>query len=182
MSEPFLGQITVYPYTFPPTGWADCNGQLLPISQYSALFSLLGTQYGGNGTTNFALPDLQGRVPVGQGQLPGGSNYVMGEMAGLEAVTLAIPTMPQHTHGLSASTANGSTNNPSGMILATPQVGGGRGQQSDKGNIYNPAPPSTPLIPTSVAPAGGSQPHNNIQPSLALRYCIALQGVFPARS
>jgi microcystin-dependent protein len=182
MSDPFIGQITLYPYTFPPNGWADCNGQLLPISQYAALFSLLGTQYGGNGTSNFALPDLQGRVPVGQGQLSGGGDYAMGEMGGQEAVTLGVSTMPQHTHGLSASTVNGTTNNPAGMILATPQVGGGRGQQADKGNIYNPAPPSTPLAPASVGPAGGSQPHNNVQPSLVLRYCIALQGVFPTRS
>jgi microcystin-dependent protein len=182
MSEPFLGQITVYPYTFPPYGWLDCAGQLLPISQYAALFSLLGTAYGGNGTTTFGLPDLQGRVPVGQGQLAGGSNYAMGETDGAENVTLLIANMPAHNHGLTASTAKGSTNNPSGNILATPLVGGGRGPAADKGNIYNPAAPATALAPSSIGLAGGSQPHNNIQPSLVLRYCIAITGTFPTRS
>ena len=182
MSEPFLGQITLYPYNFAPFGWADCAGQLLPISQYAALFSLLGTQYGGNGTSNFGLPNLQGRIPVGQGQLLGGSDYVMGEMAGNETVTITTSTMTSHTHSLSASAVNGTTNNPSGMVLAQPQVGGGRGPAADKGNIYNPAPPATPLIAQTIGAAGGSQPHNNIQPSLVLRYCIAMQGVFPARN
>jgi microcystin-dependent protein len=182
MSEPFLGQITVFPYTFPPNGWADCSGQLLPIAQNTALFSLLGVQYGGDGRTTFGLPDLRGRIPLGQGQLTGGGNYAMGETDGVEAVTLGIPTMPQHTHALNAATASGTTNNPAGMVLATPQVGGGRGPATDKGNIYNPAPPTTPLAASSVVPVGGSQPHNNIQPSLVLRYCIALQGVFPSRS
>src|ERR1700761_3574060 len=107
MSEPFLGQITVFPYTFPPNGWADCSGQLLPIAQNTALFSLLGVQYGGDGRTTFGLPDLRGRIPLGQGQLTGGGNYAMGETDGLEAVTLGIPTMPQHTHALNAATASG---------------------------------------------------------------------------
>jgi microcystin-dependent protein len=182
MADPFVGQITVYPYNFPPRGWADCSGQLLPISQNTALFSLLGTQYGGDGRSTFGLPDLQGRIPVGQGQLTGGSLYDMGEISGSEGVTLGTTTMPQHTHSVSATTAVGSTNSPAGMILAMPQVGGGRGGSADKGNIYNPATPDTPLAPASVGPAGGSLPHNNIQPSLVLRYCISLQGVFPARS
>jgi microcystin-dependent protein len=181
MSEPFLGQITVYPYNFPPRGWADCSGQLLPISQFAALFSLLGTQYGGNGTSNFALPDLQGRIPVGQGQLLGGSDYVMGEVSGDENVTLLASTMPAHTHALTATTANGSNNNPAGLILAKPQTGGGHGGGGSQGDIYNPGNVDTPLAPTSLGPAGGSQPHNNIQPTLVLRYCIALEGVFPAR-
>jgi microcystin-dependent protein len=180
MSSPFLGQITVYPYNFPPNGWADCSGQLLPISQYSALFSLLGTQYGGNGTTNFGLPDLQGRIPVGQGQLTGGSDYIMGEVAGGENVTILASSMPAHSHTLTATTADGSVNNPSGLILAKPQTGGGRGG-GNQGDIYNPGNVDTPLAPTSLGVAGGSQPHNNIQPTLVLRYCIALQGVFPSR-
>ena len=182
MAQPFLGQITVYPYAFPPYGWADCNGQLLPIRQYSALFSLLGTQYGGDGTTTFALPDLQGRIPVGQGQLPGGSNYTMGETGGQESVTVGITSMPQHSHGLTANTGKGTTNNPSGMVLATPLVGGGHGGAADKGNIYNPANPDTQMAGSSLALTGGSQPHNNVQPSLVLRYCIALQGIFPSRA
>jgi len=181
MSEPFLGQITVYPYTFPPRGWLDCSGQLLPIQQYTALFSLLGTAYGGDGRVTFGLPDLQGRVSVGQGQLLGGGDYQMGETSGAESVPLNIQSMPAHSHGISANTANGTTNNPAGMILATPQVGGGRAPAADKGNIYNPATPDTPLAASSITPTGGSQPHNNIQPSLVLRYCISMQGIFPAR-
>jgi microcystin-dependent protein len=179
MATPFIGQITVYPYSFPPNGWLDCAGQLLPIQQYSALFSLLGTQYGGNGTTNFALPDLQGRIPLGQGQLTGGGNYVMGEDNGQENVTLLATSMPAHSHGLSAIASDGSINNPSGKVLAKPQ---GTGRSGAQGRIYNPAAPDTPLAAASIGPAGGSQPHNNIQPSLALRYCIAAQGIFPPRS
>ena len=118
MAQPFLGQITVFPYNFAPYGWLDCAGQLLPISQYSALFSLLGTTYGGNGTSNFGLPDLQGRIPVGQGQLTGGSDYAMGEAAGAENVTLLITNMPAHSHGLGAIEVDGTTNNPSGKVLA----------------------------------------------------------------
>jgi microcystin-dependent protein len=180
MSEPFLGQITVFPYNFAPYGWADCAGQLLPISQNAALFSLLGVQYGGNGTSTFALPDLQGRVPVGQGQLQGGSDYVMGEEAGAETVSITSATLPSHSHSLNATAAHGATNEPAGQLLATPYTGTPRAYT--KGNIYNTAPADTALAPTAVSPAGGSQPHNNIQPSLVLRYCIALQGVFPARS
>lgn len=181
MATPFLGQITVYPYSFPPNGWADCAGQLLPISQYAALFSLLGTQYGGNGTSNFGLPDLQGRIPIGQGQGLGLSDYVMGEMSGVENVTVLTQQMPLHNHTLSATTVNGNQNNPSGEILAQPLVAGGHGRPDTTGNIYNPGPVDTSLSPSSVTSAGGSLPHNNIQPSLVLRYCIALQGVFPAR-
>ena len=182
MSTPFLGQITVFPYTFAPQGWVDCVGQLLPISQYSALFSLLGTQYGGNGTSTFALPDMQGRIPVGQGQPIGGSDYIMGEISGTENVTLLQTSMPSHTHTLTATTAEGSSNNPSGLILAKPQTGGGRGGSGDQGDIYNPGNVDTALAPGAIAIAGGSQPHNNIQPTLVVRYCIALVGVYPARS
>ena len=182
MSSPFLGQITVFPYTFAPFGWADCAGQILPISQYAALFSLLGTQYGGNGTSTFALPDLQGRIPLGQGQLLGGSVYDMGEISGVENVTLLQTSMPGHSHSLAATTIDGSTNNPSGLILAKSQTGGGRGGGGSQGDIYNPGTVDTPLAPSSIGIAGGSQPHNNIQPSLVLRYCIAMQGVFPSRS
>jgi microcystin-dependent protein len=180
MSEPFLGQITVFPYSFPPHGWADCAGQLLPISQYSALFSLLGVQYGGNGTSTFALPNLQGRVPVGQGQLLGGSDYVMGEAAGAETVSVTSATLPAHSHSLNATAAHGATNEPAGQLLATPFSG--TPHANSKGNIYNTAAADTSLAQTSIASAGGSQPHNNIQPSLVLRYCIALQGIFPTRS
>jgi microcystin-dependent protein len=182
MATPFLGQITVYPYNFPPKGWADCDGQLLPIRQYTALFSLLGTNYGGDGVNTFGLPNLQGRIPIGQGQLLGGADYVMGEAAGEENVTLVLQTMARHNHGVGAVTAAGTINTPSGMVLAMPQVGGGRGGTSYKGQVYNPATPDTPIAPQSIVPVGGSQPHNNIQPSLVLRYCIALEGIFPARN
>jgi microcystin-dependent protein len=182
MATPFLGQITVYPYNFAPQGWADCNGQLLSIRQYTALFSLLGTNYGGDGINTFGLPDLQARIPVGQGQLLGGEDYLVGETAGEENVTLVTQTMPQHSHGLGAVTTAGATNNPSGTVLAMPQTGGGRGGTSYKGQVYNPATPDTPIAPASIVPVGGSQPHNNMQPSLVLRYCIALEGIFPARN
>jgi microcystin-dependent protein len=181
MSEPFLGQITAFPYGFAPHGWADCNGQLLPIPQYAALFSLLGTTYGGNGTTNFALPDLQGRIPVGQGQNPAASNYAMGEKGGAESVVLTTDTVPPHTHILSANSAFGTSNVAPDMILATAQKNKSKGV-TDRGNIYNPAAPSTALAPTSITPIGKSLPHNNVQPSLVLRYCIALNGIFPTRA
>ena len=179
MSEPFLGQITVFPYSFPPNGWADCAGQLLPIQQYTALFSLIGTQYGGNGTTNFALPNLQGTVPVGQGTQPAASTYVMGETGGAETVTITTNTMPNHGHGLNATTVPGTVNSPNGQVLATAQKGSPI--SGAKGEIYNTAAPDTALTPGSIAFAGGTQPHNTIQPFLVLRYCIALQGVFPPR-
>jgi microcystin-dependent protein len=180
MSEPFLGQIALFPYNFAPRNWASCQGQLMPISQNTALFSLLGTMYGGNGTTTFALPDLQGRAAVGQGTLPGGSSYNMGEQDGTETVTLLTSTMPSHNHSLNGNTAQGTTNTPAGGVLATAVAGTLHGR--DVGNIYNTGQPNTSLVAASVAPSGGSQAHNNVQPSLVLRYCIALAGVFPARS
>lgn len=180
MSEPFIGQITLFPYPFPPKGWADCLGQLLPIAQNTALFSLLGTQYGGDGKTTFALPNLQSRVAVGQGMLVGGSTYMMGETAGAQTVTVDQNAMPSHTHTLNATTSDGTTNTPAGNLLAN--VFQGDFQGGSQGNVYNPAPPDTTLVPASVGPAGGSQPHNNMQPYLALRYCIALTGIFPPRS
>ncbi|MDR3537744.1 MAG: tail fiber protein [Acetobacteraceae bacterium] len=179
MAQPFLGQITVFPFNFAPVGWMTCSGQLLPISQYAALFSLLGTNYGGNGTSNFALPDLQGRVPLNQGQGPGLSDYVIGEAAGDETVQLTGSTMPGHSHSLGATTTHGSTNEPAGKLLSTVQTGGLAG--GDKGLIYSASAPDTALSPGSIAAAGGNQPHANMQPYLALTYCIAMTGVFPSR-
>jgi microcystin-dependent protein len=181
MADPFLGQITVYPYSFPPLNWMDCNGALIPISQNVALFSLLGTYYGGNGTSNFALPNLQGFVPLSQGQLPGGGFYSMGETGGVTTVTLTQSTMPAHTHALNATTTTGTTNAPLGALLAKAQVGGGR-SPSDQGKLYNPAQPNTAMPVSVITPAGGSLPHNNIQPTLVLRYCICVRGIFPSRS
>ena len=181
MQSPFVGQITFYPYSFAPTTWAFCMGQVLPISQFVALFSLIGTFYGGNGTSTFQLPDLQGVVPLGQGQLLGGSDYVLGEIAGEETVTINSSTMPGHSHSLNATSAQGLVNNPSNAILADPFVGGRTGKTAT-GNIYNQGPKNTTLVLTSLALSGGNFPHNNLQPTLVLAPCIALQGVFPQRS
>lgn len=182
MQTPFLGQITFYAFNFAPKGWATCEGQLLPISQNTALFSLLGTFYGGNGTSTFALPDLRGRVPVGIGQLLGGGDYVLGEASGIESIDLSNSELPAHTHSLNATTASGTVADPSNAILATPFVGNRVGGGSS-GNPYNQGPPNTVLAPqTTIGPAGGNLPHNNIQPSLVLTPCIALTGVFPSRN
>jgi microcystin-dependent protein len=180
MAQPFLGQITVYPYTFPPYGWADCAGQLLLISQNAALFSLLGTQFGGNGTTNFALPNLQGRVPVAQGQGTGLSPYIIGETTGTESVALILNQMASHNHSLNATTTHGTVNAPAGNVLATPETGNPR--DPDVGRIYNPGSTNTILQANSVALACNGNPHNNIQPFLVLRYCIALSGTYPQRN
>jgi microcystin-dependent protein len=182
MSEPFIGQITLFANSYPPNGWADCLGQLLPIRQYTALFSLLGTTFGGNGTTTFALPNLQAQVAVGSGSAPGLSPYVAGETAGVSAVSVTSAEMAIHSHGLGATQNAGTTNDPGGQIPGMGFTAGAEiGDPSAQGNIYSAAAPNTTLMPTSVGMTGGSQPHNNMQPSLALRYCIALTGVFPSR-
>ncbi|QAU46355.1 phage tail protein [Bradyrhizobium guangzhouense] len=181
MQNPFVGQITLYPYNFAPKGWATCWGQILPISQYTALFSLIGTYFGGNGTSNFALPDLRGRVPLGMGQLAGGSDYVLGELSGIEGVNLSNGEMPAHTHLLNAINTPGTVADPSNAFLAEPFVGNRSGGSS--GNPYNQGPPNTVLAPqTTIGLAGNNLPHNNIQPSLVLTPCIALVGVYPARN
>jgi microcystin-dependent protein len=180
MAEPFVGQITVYPYNFPPRGWADCAGQLMSISQNTALFSLLGTQFGGDGRVTFGLPNLQGTVPVGQGNAPGGSAYTIGETGGSENVSLLSNSMPNHTHGANAIGTKGTLDSPTGQLFAAPETG--VPPHITTGPIYNVAVPDTTLVPGSVQAAGGNQPHNNLQPFLVLRYCIALAGVFPPRS
>ncbi len=183
MSEPFIGQLGLFPYSFAPNNWMDCRGQLLPIAQYSALFSLLGTAYGGNGTTNFALPNLQGRVAVGYGSGAGLSTYEIGEMTGAPSVTLLQSDMPLHNHPLNATQEQGTTNIPNNDVylanVYTPpeEIGGPQAQ----GNVYAAPPATTPMAPTSINVAGGSQAHNNMQPYLALRYCISLAGIFPSR-
>src|SRR5664279_5916008 len=180
MQNPFVGQITVYPYSFAPKGLAACEGQLLPIQQFTALFSLIGTAFGGNGTSSFGLPDLRGRVPLGMGQLPGGNDYLIGESDGVENVTLLTAEMASHNHSLNATTAAGTVNNPSGGFLSAPVFG--RGIGASTGAIYNPGTPNTNLLPASLPISGGNVPHNNIQPSLVLMPCIALSGVFPVRN
>jgi microcystin-dependent protein len=180
MSEPFLGRIMLVGFNFAPQGWAFCNGQLLSISQNTALFSLLGTTYGGNGQTTFALPDLRSRVAVGFGQGPGLSNYDLGQSTGSETVTLTVGQMPAHNHLVAANAATATVLSPGGADLA---------QTFDSGpkksfNTYSTPPMTAPvtLDPATVQPSGGSGPHPNIQLVLALNYIIALQGIFPSRN
>jgi microcystin-dependent protein len=170
MSEPFLGMIIIVPYNFAPRGWAFCQGQILPIAQNTALFSLLGTTYGGNGQTTFALPDLRSRVPLNSGQGPGLSLYDLGEQTGTESVTLTVNTLPGHTHTFapSCSSQAASSSKPSGLV---PSAGGS----------YNNAPDGTMGAGTTGA-TGGTQPVPIIQPILALNFCIALEGIFPSRN
>ena len=167
MAEPFLGSILLFGGNFAPRGWAFCNGQLLPINQNTALFSLLGTTYGGNGQTTFALPDLRGRTPIHFGQGPGLSNYSEGEMGGAESVTLISTQMPAHQHTQPASNGDEGTNRPNGAVPA-------------RGGVYTPASDGSALAPTTIA--GGNQPHENSAPFLALNYIIALEGIFPSRN
>ena len=174
MSAPFVAEIRIFPYNFAPTGWAFCNGQLMPISQNTALFALLGTTYGGDGKSTFALPNLQGSAAMHPGQGPGLSLRDLGEMGGTEAVTLLASEIPVHTHALRANTAFGDTPTPSpNASLARPGTIFTY-QQNSSANLAG-------MAPEALAPAGGSQPHNNMQPYLTLNFCIALQGVFPPR-
>jgi microcystin-dependent protein len=178
MSEPFLGQIMLVGFNFAPQGWAFCNGQLLSIAQNTALFSLLGTTYGGNGTPTFALPDLRGRAAVGFGQGPGLSNYDLGQSTGSETVTLTVGQIAAHSHLVAANAASATVPSPSGADLAQ-TVDSAR----NSFNTYSTPPMAAPvtLDPATVQPSGGSGPHENIQPVLALNYIIALQGIFPSR-
>ncbi|MBT9456159.1 MAG: phage tail protein [Burkholderiaceae bacterium] len=167
--EPFLGQISITSFNFAPKGWALCNGQLLSINQNQALFSILGTTYGGNGQTNFALPDLRGRSPAHWGE-----GMALGERAGEELHTLTQAEMPMHQHAMQASRDFANASNP-GLAVPAAKARGGR-------DIY--APPATavsPLNPAAVGLSGGSQPHPNMQPFLTLNFVIALQGIFPSR-
>jgi microcystin-dependent protein len=170
--DPFVGEIRAVGFNFAPTGWAFCDGQLLPLSQNTALFSLLGTFYGGDGKSTFGLPDLRGSVPVGQGQGQGLSEYYLGEMSGSQTVTLIQSEIPVHNHGLRAR------NDPAELQAPAPPRTMAR---STSGFAYLPAAPNVALNPQTASIAGGSQPHNNMQPSLVLNFVIALQGVFPSR-
>jgi microcystin-dependent protein len=173
VADPFVAEIRIFPFNFAPRGWAWCNGQLMPISQNTALFSLLGTTYGGDGKTNFALPDLTGRAPMHPGQGPGLSLHDLGEEGGTETVTLLESEIPMHNHTVSASLADAVERTPEGQLLAT---GVGIGQYSTGGGGQ------TTLAPQAIGPTGGGLPHNNLQPYLTFYFCIALQGVFPPRS
>ena len=165
MAEPFLSEIRLFSFGFAPKGWALCTGQLLPINQNQALFSLLGTTYGGDGRVNFALPDLRGRVPVHMG-----NGHTLGERAGEQAHTVTISEVPTHIHTARASSSNGSTPFATNNVLAA------------AGNAYGGPSGLTSLQASSITNVGGSQPHENMQPYLTLNFCIALQGIFPSQT
>lgn len=167
MAEPFLSEIRIFSFVFAPKGWALCNGQLMPINQNQALFSLLGTTFGGDGRVNFALPDLKGRTPIHVG-----SGHTLGERGGEQAHTLSISEIPTHTHVAQAVNATAGTADPTGAFLAEPS--------SAVGPVYGPATGLVALNPGSVTSVGGSQAHLNMQPFLTLSFGIALQGIFPS--
>jgi microcystin-dependent protein len=174
MSTPYIGEIKLFPYNFAPRGYAFCNGQILPISQNVALFSLLGTTYGGNGTSNFALPNLQSRVAIGQGQGVGLTPYVLGEVGGVESVALTTAELPPHSHP--AQCVNAKANKPGAVGNVWAQDAAGVTAE------YSSSAPNGTMAGNAIGQAGGGQNHPNIQPFLALSYCIALQGIFPSRN
>ena len=171
MSSPFLGEIRMFGFNFQPRGWALCNGQLLAISQNTALFSLLGTQYGGDGVTTFALPDLRSRVPLHMGQGPGLSSYGIGEQTGVESVALNADQLPRHNHSVMA------TRNAASKIWADANL-----PARTTANSYAPTSDGSTMNPAMITNAGSSAPFGVVQPVLALNFCIALQGIFPSRN
>ena len=167
MAEPFLSEIRIMSFNFAPKGWAQCNGQLLPINQNQALFSLLGTTYGGDGRVNFALPNLRGQVPIHRG-----NGHTLGEKAGSTSVTVSQQTMPQHFHFMAVTNNVGTDPNPGSGVIISKSVA----------NSYGAAANLVAMNPASVGPVGGSQAHNNMMPYLVLNFCIALQGIFPSQN
>jgi microcystin-dependent protein len=174
MADPFVAEIRIFAGNFAPKGWAFCDGQLLPLSQNTALFSLLGTTYGGNGKSNFALPDLQGRAPMHPGQGPGLSLHDLGEAAGSDTVTLLESEMPAHSHSQVANPNTAERPSPTGNLPAR-TVGASLYQSTTNQGLVG-------MAPEALAPAGGDQPHNNLQPYLTMNFIIALQGVYPPRT
>ena len=174
MADPFVAEIRIFPFNFAPLGWAACDGQLIPLSQNTALFSLLGTTYGGDGKSNFALPDMQGNAPMHPGQGPGLSIHDLGEIGGSETVTLLQNEMPMHSHAVQGGSnfSVGDTNIAPGNAFA----------KSSNGNAYTTVQEMQQMAVQMVTPAGGDQSHNNMMPYLTLSFCIALQGVFPPRT
>ncbi|MDQ1523715.1 MAG: hypothetical protein QOG00_2281 [Pyrinomonadaceae bacterium] len=168
MSEPFLSEIRIMSFNFAPKGWAQCNGQLLPINQNQPLFSLLGTTYGGDGRVNFALPDLRGRTPIHEG-----SGHTLGERGGEQAHTLTIAELPMHAHVANATSIPATTNTPGTSLLLA---------QSTSSQLYGAPSNLTAMAPNAIANVGGSQAHLNMQPFLTLTFCIALQGIFPSQN
>lgn len=174
MADPFVAEIRIFPFNFAPKGWAFCDGQLIPLSQNTALFSLLGTTYGGDGKSTFALPDLQGRAPMHPSQGPGLRLHDLGETGGSETVSLLESEIPAHSHGMRASSDDGDLKAPTpGRSLAR-STSGFAWHSDTTQNLVG-------LAPQALAPAGGDQPHNNMQPYLTFNFCIAMQGVFPPR-
>lgn len=179
MSEPFIGQVMMFAGNFAPRGWAFCQGQILSIAQNTALFSILGTTYGGNGQTTFALPDLRGRSPIQPGQGPGLSPITLGQQGGTETMTLLSNNMPAHNHTLNAFNGDvGNAANPSGNALGIGKVP----SSGEMINMYSNSAPSAQLAPGTVGIAGGSQPFNIRDPYLAINFIIALEGIFPSRN
>lgn len=174
--DPYIGEMRLLPYNFAPVGWHDCDGSLLPIAENEALFTLLGTTFGGDGQTTFGLPDMRGRVPVHNGTGPGAGTYVLGQMAGTESVTLTAQQMPMHTHGMAVTTAAGTSGAPSSGC----ELGAVNGEQLYTSDISG--LPAAPFADTMIGAAGGSQPHDNCMPTLTMRFCIALAGVYPTQS
>ncbi|PWJ58075.1 microcystin-dependent protein [Dyadobacter jejuensis] len=169
--DPFVAEIRIFPFNFPPRGWSWCNGQLLPLSQNTALFSLLGTTYGGDGRTTFALPDLQGRAPMHSGRGPGLTLRRLGEKGGTEKVTLLESEIPAHSHTVGLTPQPGEIADPSAHTIA----------RSSNGAVFKAGNPTVNMSASSIASSGGGQPHNNLQPYLTTYFCIALQGVYPQR-
>lgn len=181
MSEPYVGEIRMFGGNYAPSGWALCNGQLLPIGEYQALYALIGTTYGGNGTTTFALPDLQGRIPVGEGSGPGLTPRTIGQSAGSEMVTLTVATIPGHSHPLLATkSAVSSASVTSSVVPGAPTVAGAKFYTTPVSG--EPDPTRQNMAAGACAAMGGSQPHDNIMPSLCVSFIISLSGIYPTRS
>jgi microcystin-dependent protein len=174
MAQPYVGEIRMFAGNFAPAGWMFCSGQTLPISENEVLFQLIGTTYGGDGESTFVLPNLQSRIPIHMGNAPGGTTYQIGEMAGVESVTLTTQQIPSHSHGFVASTSTGTGNNPGGNML-----------DQTSGTIFmyiDGQGPDGTMAANSITPTGGSQPHTNIQPFLCVNFIISLFGIFPSQT
>ena len=173
MSDPYIGEIRMFAGNFAPLGWAFCDGQLMPISENDALFTLIGTTYGGDGQETFALPNLQSRIPIHQGQGPGLSGRILAETGGVEEVTLTTQQLPVHNHALLVSTASGTGTSPANSVLAS----------GSNVSIYRPdVIPNQPMNAQSLSPIGGSQPHDNMHPFICINYIISLFGLFPQQN
>jgi microcystin-dependent protein len=178
MADAYIGEIRNFAGTYAPNNWLFCEGQVLPLAQNTALFSIIGTTYGGNGTSNFAIPDLRGSVPIGQGQGPGLTSRQLGETGGSATVALTATDMPTHTHVANGVAANGTDNSPGGALWSQYSAGG---RNPTIAKLYGPAA-NTTMAPGALATAGGSTPHNNMQPFLPMRFIICTEGIYPPRS